>query len=222
MAPFAAMQPLLGRDGSSQAGRSQAALAPDYVSVDERSLQDLLAFARQYAKELAYYNDDNQAMGDWSAFLSPALDLDEVVAFMREPGSVPPAKARLYARPHFALFLTFLHLLRHAQDHLNSLTRRHLDFYYQQVLRMTKKPGMPDQVTILVDLAEATEQFLLPAGTHLNAGTDSLGQDLFYHTDRDLVVNQAQIARLSSVYADKRITGIREAREHVMCNFFNR
>ena len=207
---------LLQRDGTSQAGRIQGALAPDYVSVDERSLQDLLAFAREYAKELQYFDVENgvvRAMGDWSEFLSSKLDIDEVVDFMQEPENFSPEKARPYTRPHFVLFLTILQLLRHAQDGLNTLTRRHLDFYYQQVLRMTKRPGVPDQVNVLVDLAPGTEQFPLPAGTLLNAGADSLGQDVFYRTERDIVVNHAQVARLSSVYAEKRVIGIREARE---------
>ena len=211
-----AIEQLLQRDGVSQAQRAQAGLDPDYVSVDERSLKDLLAFAREYARELQYFDVENQsvqAVGDWSDFLSPELDLDEIMAFMREPAKFSAEKARLYTRPHFALFLTFLQLLGHAQDHLNTLTRRHLDFYYRQVLRLVKRPGKPDQVNVLVELTPGSEQFLLPGGVLLKAGADSLGQDLFYRTDRDIVVNRAQIAKLSSAYAEKRVIGIREARE---------
>jgi hypothetical protein len=40
-----------------------------------------------------------------------------------------------------------------------------------------------------------------------------LGKDLVYGTDNDLVVNQSQVARLSSVYVNKQVIGIREARE---------
>jgi hypothetical protein len=212
----AADRQLLQRDGASQAGRAQAALDPDYVVVDERSFKDWLAFAREYAKELHYFDvEDNQvqALGDWSGFLSSELDLAELVAFMQEPERFLPEQVRAYTRPHLVLFLTFLHLLRQTQAHLNTLTRRHLDFYYQQVLGLTKRPATPDQVNVLIDLAPETGQFQLSAGTLLNAGTDSLGQDLFYRTDRDIVANHAQVARLSSVYAEKRIIGIREARE---------
>ncbi|MCB0207855.1 MAG: baseplate J/gp47 family protein [Anaerolineae bacterium] len=212
---------LFRRDGTSQAARRLAALDPDYVSVDERSLKDLLAFAREYAKELQYFDVENgqvQAVDDWRNFLrdvenNKELNLDDVVAFMQEPAKFSPEQAQLYTRPHFVLFLTFLQLLDHVQAQLNTLTRRHLDFYYQQVLRMTKKPGTPNQVHVLVDLAPDSAQFLLPAGTALDAGTDSLGQDLIYRTDRDIVVNQAQVAQLRSIYIDRRVTGIREARE---------
>ncbi len=223
-------QTFLERDGTSQSDRLQAALDPDSVAIDERSLQDLLAFAQRYAEELRYVDPNPVAGGteaepanNWQAFFKPdfdrsglsraGLDLDEVVAFMQAPDTFTGAKARFYSRPHFVLFLTFLQLLRRAQDHLNTLTRRHLDFYYQQVLEMVKKPGRPDRVNVLVDLAPDTANVHLPAGTLLDAGTDSQGQALVYRLDQDIVANQAHVARVSSVYADQRITGIREARE---------
>ncbi len=63
---------LLDRDGASQAGRMLPMLDPDYVSVDERTLKDFLAFAAEYAKELVYFDvEDNgaQTSYDWSVFL---------------------------------------------------------------------------------------------------------------------------------------------------------
>ncbi|MEZ4731473.1 MAG: baseplate J/gp47 family protein [Caldilineaceae bacterium] len=207
---------LLYRDGTSQAARHLAALDPASVALDERSLQDLLAFAGAYARELRYVTTENGAVvanGDWRAFLPPTLDLDDVVAFMQQPEQFPPLRAQNYRQPHFVLFLTFLHLLRHAQAQMNTLTRRHLDFVYQQVLRMGKQPGRPDQVHVLVDLAPATSQLLLPAGTRLAAGQDNAGEDRFYQTDQDVMLNHAQIAGLRSLFADKRLIDIRTARE---------
>src|SRR5712691_8135038 len=158
------------RDGTSQASRVQGALDPEYVCVDERSPKDLLLFAHKYSEELRYYNADNQPDGDWREFLGPDLNLDEVVAFMRDPTQVRPEVAARCARPHVVLFLTFLHLLGHAQDHLNTLTRRHLDFYYRRLLHMANKAGIPDRVNVLIDVAEDTAPVPLAAGTLLYAG----------------------------------------------------
>jgi hypothetical protein len=214
MADHSTDQPFVQhRDGVSQAQRLQPALDPDYVAVDERSLEDLLAFVRQYAKELRYYSLHDVPDGDWSAFLGPDLAVDDVVTFLRDPDAVPAQTAQQFRRPHVVLLLTFLQLLRHAQQQMNTLTRRHLDFYYQQVLRMGKRPAVPDQVNVLVDLAAGVDRALLPAGTRLQAGTDSLEQPLVYQTDRLLVASRAQVARLSSLYVEKQIKGIREARE---------
>ncbi|MFC1603752.1 hypothetical protein ACFL5F_01875 [Planctomycetota bacterium] len=205
--------PFLHRDGTSQAGRVQAALDPDYVSVDERSVKDLLAFAREYAQELRYYDGQNGEAGDWSEFLGSKMDLDEIAVFMDDPAKFTPKEAWPFFRPHFVLFLTFLKILRHAQDQLNTFTSRHLDFYYKQILQMCEKSAVPDKVNILFEPASDIAQVRLPAGTLLSAGPDGQGQDLIYRTDRDIVVNHAQIARKSSVFVHKRITGIREARE---------
>ncbi len=215
------------RDGVSQAERLSAALQPDYVAVDERSLKDLLAFAQAYAKELRYFphqnNTELKAQGDWRDFLGEDLDLDQVLAFIETPENFPPQQYPQYYRPHFLLFLTYLQLLRLVQADLNKLTRRHLDFYYQAVLHLTKKAAIPDQVHVLVQLANDIASFELPADTLLDAGTDSAGGDLVYRTECvpdpcgtgyvAMVFNQAQIAQLSSIYVDKQVIGLREARE---------
>ncbi len=205
---------LLHRDGTSQAQRRQAALDPDYVAIDERSLRDWLAFGQAYAKELRYYNLQNEVAGDWSAFLD--VDLDKALAFMAAPESFSDEQAEPYRRSHRVLFLAFLQLLQRAQEQLNTLTRRHLDFYYQDVLRLGKKAALPDHVNVLVEPAEDVAQAPLPAGTLLDAGRDSLGQDLAYRADREIMVNHARIAQLSSVYVEKQITGIHEAGEQYL------
>ena len=66
---------------------------------------------------------------------------------------------------------------------------------------------------MLVDVTEDTADVELVAGTLLHAGTDSLGQALYYRTDRAIVANRAQVARLSAVYVARRITGLRAARD---------
>lgn len=60
---------LIAPDGTSQAQRSMEALSPDYAPVDERSAQDLLAFVRQYAEEIRYFDLNNAPAGAWTGFL---------------------------------------------------------------------------------------------------------------------------------------------------------
>ncbi len=203
---------VLHRDGTSQAGRIQKALDPDYVSVDERSVKDLLAFAQKYAAELHYFSEQNEESGDWAGFLGDN-DLDEIVAYLNDPEQFQddPTKLGQFTRPHLTLFLTFLELLQYARTQLNGFTRRHLEFYYREALRLTSQAGIPDRVHVLVELADGQEQFLLPAGTLFQAGQDSQGNDLSYRSDEDLVANQATVASAKSLFADKQVIGIREA-----------
>jgi hypothetical protein len=200
-------------DGTSQAERLQTALDPAYVSVDERSPTDLLGFAKEFARELKYFDDQNQERGDWSGFFEPGPDPETMADFMANPEKYDPqTKPGLFLfRPHFVLFLTFIKLLDHARGHLNTLTRRHLEFYYRKVLGLHKKAAVPDKVNVLIEPAKNVKPFLLTAGTLLDAGPDSRGGSRVYHTDRDIIVSQAKVGQLSSVHVHKKITGIREA-----------
>lgn len=199
------------RDGTSQADRIQTALMPDYVAIDERRYADMLAFARDYAKQLRFYNADG-TVGTWDGFIGNDVDLDALVAYMEDPANTAANEA--YQRPHFALFLSFLKLLRVAQTQMNQLTKRHLEFYYQQVLKLTQQGSIPDTVNVLVDIADDVAQLWLPAGTELAAGSDSSGQALIYTTDDDIVVNHAQVQELRALYAHKALITLRSAREN--------
>ncbi|HTN91160.1 MAG TPA: baseplate J/gp47 family protein [Sorangium sp.] len=198
------------RDGTSQAGRALAALDPGYVSVDERTSAELLSFARAYGKELKYYGAGGEPEGDWRDFVGAELRPEDVAAFLRDPGKFTPEAAPELYRPHFVLFLAFLQLLEKSRAELNALTGRHLDFYYRQVLRMARRPPVPDRVSLIVELASRGRQVLLPAGTRLDAGPDSLGRARIYATDRDLVVNRTQVEKVSSLFIDRRRTGLRQ------------
>lgn len=111
---------------------------------------------------------------------------------------------------HYALFLSFLKLFRFAQTHINTLTYRHLDFYYKEVLQLHPKAAIPNQAHILVELAKQVDGYLLDQGTKLKAGKDSAGKDVIYSMDEAETFNKAKVAALKSVYlgnaADKYAT----------------
>lgn len=102
--------------------------------------------------------------------------------------------------PHYALFLAFLQLYRFAQDELNTFTQRHLDFYYQEVLRLSPRKALPNSAFLILELAKGVSHFMLPQGTLFRAGKDSLGKEAFYALHKDTVFNQAKVARLMAVY----------------------
>ena len=101
---------------------------------------------------------------------------------------------------HYALFLAFLKLFRYPQSDINTITQRHLDFYYKEVLRLLPKPAEPDKAHVLVELSKVAEDHALPAGELLKAGKDSKGNEILYGLDRETVFNKAKIVSLKSVY----------------------
>src|SRR5690606_11086947 len=66
--------------------------------------------------------------------------------------------------PHYALFLSFLKLFKSAQDQANTLTQRHLDFYYKEVLQLFPAKAQPNKAHIIVELAKQTSSYLIAKG----------------------------------------------------------
>lgn len=208
-----------GRDGTSQRGRRSPALDPDSVAIDERGHADLLAFVQAFTAELAFFT---AAPGDaeardtatWADFAARKdISVPDILAFMADPARFSGARARWLGRPHFALLLTFLELLARARDQLNGLTRRHLEYYYRDVLQLRPEPAVPDRVAVVLRLAARAAPVLLPAGTALQAGRDDAGKPRIYVTERDLLVSRARVAALRSVFVHRRVIGLADVRK---------
>jgi len=205
------------RDGVSQRNRLLRALEPDYVAVDERSWSDLLKFAQDYARTLQYYDESNTPQGNWSSFFGDEGDIQQMIAFIKNPESFADDKLQLkkLSQPHLAIFFTFLQLLRYPQQQFQELTSRHLEFYYKEVLKLTEKEEVPDRVHVTFSLAKGEKVYLLKQDTLLNAGQDSEGFDLKYATDADIVLNQAQVASVGTLSVSHTRTNLKTIHQPV-------
>ncbi len=101
-------------------------------------------------------------------------------------------------QPHYALFLAFAELMELSRGHLNTLTGRHLDFYYKEVLKLAPNASKPDKVHLLFELVKNRETAQLKAGT-LFKGKNEAGQAVQYALDEELVANRATIEALQAV-----------------------
>ncbi|PSL44798.1 hypothetical protein CLV51_105170 [Chitinophaga niastensis] len=106
-------------------------------------------------------------------------------------------------QPHMGLFIAFLELFRRAQDQMNGLTARMLDFYYRDVLHLTEKPSLPDRAHVIFELAKDVTAYDIAPGTALSAGKDLSNKDQIYQTEGGLVVNQAKVKELKTIFIDK-------------------
>lgn len=107
-------------------------------------------------------------------------------------------------QPHIALFIAFLLIFEVVQNEINTLTKKHLDFYYRDVLRLQEKKAIPDKVHVLFELAKKVEQHKIARGTLLSAGKDATGVDILFAVDPEIVVNQASVAQLKTLFINKR------------------
>ncbi|MDZ7581803.1 MAG: hypothetical protein U5R30_14735 [Deltaproteobacteria bacterium] len=127
----------------------------------------------------------------------------------REPTMSSPASLTEFAEhtPHYGLWLTFLQLFQNNQDQLNTLTGRHLDHYYKDILQLCPKAAEPDRVHLLFDLSKNVDEHLLEQGTLFKAGKDSTGKEVVYQLEEDFVVNRAKVQDLKALYIDQRKIG---------------
>lgn len=125
------------------------------------------------------------------------LDLDQFAGRMQKSalqGLVDSLEKYSGHQPHMALFLACLKVFEIAKEQLNGLSKRHLDFYYKNVLLLDNKPPTEDKVNLVVELARNISNFKLEAGSTFTAGKDVNGNPLVYKSKDELVVNQTKIA----------------------------
>ncbi|SHJ79038.1 baseplate J/gp47 family protein [Pseudozobellia thermophila] len=189
----------LRRDGTSQQQRTLNTLLPSYVAVDERSMKDLWAFVQRFAQEINFFDDKDQIDSHWEDFF--AITVEEWKSFSLED-YLAQLKLNQVTRPHEALFFGFLYMFRVVQDDMNTITERHLDYYYKEVLRLREKPAEPDKVSVLFELAKHIDSHLLKAGTELKAGKDNTGVEVRYKLNEDTVINKAQVAELKALFVN--------------------
>jgi hypothetical protein len=103
-------------------------------------------------------------------------------------------------QPHVTLFLTFLYLFQYATDHLNTLTRSHLLYYYEKVLCLHKLKEVPDKVHVIFELAKNFHTHLIEEGTLLNGGKDDTGKQMAYAVMEEVVVNKAKVEEIKTIY----------------------
>ncbi len=179
-------------DGTNQLQRNPVPLAADYIQPDERSLTDLIRYARRLSELVRFYNLSGQAVGDWRALFATLEDpsVGEILSSTRLNKLL---ESRDDWPPHVALLLVFLQLYQLLKQDINELPNRHLRYYYEQVLGLKRRAASPDSVHVVFELAKHAEPTLMKLGTALDGGKDANGNSLVYATTNDLLVGHSAI-----------------------------
>lgn len=194
----------LSREGSDQNRRFIEALDPGSVKLNDFSLKEWMQFAYRFAGHVNYFNNLNfeDPSGNWEFFFKNETELEE---FLKSVG------VEKKITPHLALFICFVWLLEFSKKRFNRLTKRHLDFYYREILKIEKLPATPDKVHILFELAKKVTEEKIETGTELDGSKDGNGQKRIYKTTEELIANKTIVAQLKSVYNDHENSKIKAA-----------
>ncbi|WP_082221454.1 baseplate J/gp47 family protein [Herbaspirillum chlorophenolicum] len=119
------------------------------------------------------------------------------------------ARARLPASllsqqhdPAIGMLIAFVRQFQKLKVKLNRFTQNYLDFYYDKMLGSVPQPVAPDRTWVVLTKSPAVREVLVPAQTGFLAGLDEASRDIVYASANDLVVNDARVIALQTVYFD--------------------
>ncbi|KRD10394.1 hypothetical protein ASE21_11860 [Flavobacterium sp. Root901] len=105
--------------------------------------------------------------------------------------------------PDTTLLRSFVDVLKIQQKELNSISQRHLDFYYSDILKQSSLPAAADTAFVSAVLAKNDSVLNLPAGTLFNAGTDVNKNPIVFESQKNTVLNPAAIASVQTLHYQK-------------------
>ncbi|WP_339921853.1 hypothetical protein [uncultured Cyclobacterium sp.] len=210
---------VLWRKGTSQAMRTNPALDPSNLELMELELGDWLLFANNFAKFIPFFpvNTSKLTIDNWQIFFKELLSVEDV------PQKGTPAYGQLKEsiqlkldkfskegtlKPQLTLLVTFLQLLEYSRSRLNNISKRHLDFYYSNVLRFSKLPAIPDEAFLIIETGKGPKP-TLTKGSTFDGGVDASGKKLTYVLEYEFFPNLAQVSQLKNRFVDtnqKKIT----------------
>lgn len=171
--------------GTNRGNRLLESLLPSFVAVEGRKIEDLKAYAIGLAAQLKFRISDDNWDGDWASFFKKEIDPDQ------------------QTDPHYALFLAFLQNYLLAQSDLNGLTKKHLDFFYRDILRLKEKAAEADQAYLIIQLAKHVGEHLLPKNSEFKAGKDDIGKEILFKNQQTEALNKAEVASVKALFKDE-------------------
>lgn len=123
-------------------------------------------------------------------------------------GSFNPLKEELQKRhpPHLALLFAFLNMFRQLQNELNQYTRKHLDYFYKDILQFKAEDAIPDRANVVFEIQKALKNYLIKKGLKVKGGKDENKQEILFSLDDDIVVNQTTIADKRTLFLNNQTT----------------
>jgi hypothetical protein len=135
----------------------------------------------------------------------PFFDAIKIISAEAEnnlESSLLPLKDELQKKhpPHLGLLFAFLNIFRQLQNDLNGCARKHLDFFYKDVLLFKSRDAIPDKAHIIFEIQKQLEKYLVKKGLLVKDGKDNNKQEILFSLDDDIVVNKTQVAEVKTLF----------------------
>ncbi|MEE8573804.1 MAG: hypothetical protein V3T30_00180, partial [Thermodesulfobacteriota bacterium] len=105
--------------------------------------------------------------------------------------------------PAIGLYIAFLKLYKKVQERHNRYTKRHLKFYYEDILKVQERPVTPDSTYLLFTQKGELPESIVEEGTAFLAGKDDDDNDVVYEACNDLILNRTKVAALYTLNMER-------------------
>lgn len=103
-------------------------------------------------------------------------------------------------KAHVGLLFTFLELLKHSQEDLNKLTKKHLDLYFKQILKLKHLPASPNKLFVSFEIDENIDSLNVNEGSILKAGQHNNGDDILFELEEEIQLNNIALSHISTFF----------------------
>jgi hypothetical protein len=107
--------------------------------------------------------------------------------------------------PHLALLFAFLKLFQHLQSDLNGFTKKHLDFFFKDVLRLQPRDAEADKAHIVFEIQKQLDTHLLKKGVQVKDAKDKNNAEILFELDDEIVVNKAQVEEVRTLFLNSEL-----------------
>ena len=189
------------------------------ADVIENTLQDKLQQLNQFlcANQINGTEESFQQFSNiWNRSGIPAADHSDIKQFLKSnfysfynaisflQGYVADILIVSFGRhdhdPAIGLYIAFLQLFKKVQARINEFTARHLNFYYEDILKIQRRKFISDSTHLIFYPDTVGKELLIKKDTEFVAGLDANKIDLIYTADNELLVSDAKVCSLHTLY----------------------
>lgn len=103
-------------------------------------------------------------------------------------------------KAHIGLLFSFLELFKHSLDDLNSFTKKHLDLYFKNILKLKHLEASPTKVFVSLEIDENIDFLNINLGSVLKAGQMESGEDILFSIDENIELNNIALCHISTFF----------------------
>jgi hypothetical protein len=103
-------------------------------------------------------------------------------------------------KAHVGLLFAFLELFKHSITDLNTLTQKHLNLYFKQILKLKHLKASSTKIFISIKINENIDFLNVQSKSVLKVGQMDNGEDILFDIDENIELNNIELSHISTFF----------------------